>query len=63
MNGVAQIAATSDEQKTTVVIAQVDDDTQVIESQFEESKATVIETQVHSEESPEGRMDEEPAEA
>ena len=62
MNGVAQIAATSDEQKTTVVIAQ-DDDTKVIESQFEESKATVIETQVHSEESPEGRMDEEPAEA
>ena len=62
MNGEAQIAATSDEQKTTVVIAQ-DDDTKVIESQFEESKATVIETQVHSEESPEGRMDEEPAEA
>ena len=62
MNGEAQIAATSEEQKTTVVIAQ-DDDTKVIESQFEESKATVIETQVHSEESPEGRMDEEPAEA
>ena len=62
MNGEAQIVATSDEQKTTVVIAQ-DDDTKVIESQFEESKATVIETQVHSEESPEGRMDEEPAEA
>ena len=63
MNGEAQIAATSDEQKTTVVIAQ-DDDTKVIESQFEESKATVIETQVqNSEESPEVRMDEEPAEA